>query len=73
MNRFGAGPLSRAQNGRDIQITLIRRGGTNRVGFVRHAHVQSVRIGFRENRHRRDSQIATSANHARSDLTPVGN
>jgi hypothetical protein len=35
--------------------------------------MRSAGIGFRKNCDRRDSQIAASANDARSDLTSVGN
>jgi hypothetical protein len=34
--------------------------------------MQSVRVGFRENSHRRDSEVATGANDSDGDLTAIG-
>jgi hypothetical protein len=73
MDRFGAGTLRRLDQFVDVQVTQRRRGRTDQVGFVGHAHVQRVTVRFGIDRNGRDVHLARRSHDPNRDLAAVRN
>ena len=56
MNRFGVRLFCRSNDGVDLQVTLTGRSWPNADGFVSHAHVQTLSVGFGIDRDRLNAQ-----------------
>ena len=57
----------------DVQVALFRGGSADAISLVGEHHMPRQPVGFREQRHRADTHLATRANHAHRDFSPVGN
>jgi hypothetical protein len=72
MDRLGVGDFCGADDRRDVEIALRRGRGPDANRLISKTNVLGIGIGFRMHDDRLDSQLATGALDAKSDLAPVG-
>ena len=65
------GDLGGADHVGDIQITVGAACRSYTYGFVGKAHVQSIAVRFRINRHRGDIQFLARTDHTQGDFTTI--
>ena len=72
MDGVGPGAGGGAEEGRDVEIGVGRRGGAEAHGSVSGAHVGAVGVGVGVDGHGADAQPAAGANDAAGDFAAVG-
>ena len=72
VDRLGAGALRDLDEFVDVEVTERRRSRPDQVGFVGHAHVERVAIGFGVDRNGCNVHLACRADDTDRDLAAVG-
>jgi hypothetical protein len=72
MNRVNVANFSGAHDSIDFEIAFRTGRPANANGFVCKLNVQRIDVGFRINRERSDAELLAGANHAKRDLTAIG-
>ena len=72
VNRLGAGAPRDLDEFVDVKVTERRRSRPDQVGFVGHAHVERVAIGFGVDRNGCNVHLACGSNDTDRDLAAVG-
>ncbi len=72
MHRLGPGGADGLHHLVDHDIRLVRRGRADQHRFVRHFHMQGLRIGFGIYRNRGDPHFARRLDNAAGNFAPVG-
>ena len=71
VNRIGIGDFGRAQNPRDVPVTLVARRRPNAYIFIGSADVQRIGVGLRMNGHRLDPKFFAGTNDPKCDFAPI--
>ena len=72
MDGLGAGGHRRRQDGRHIQVAVLYRGRADADALVGKAHMKSLPVRLRKDRHRGDAHLLAGADDPHRDLAPVG-
>ena len=71
MDRLGISDFGRADDCRDIEITLARRRRPDAHRFIGELHIFRLSIGLRMHDDRLDAQFAAGALHPKRDLAAI--
>ena len=73
MHGVGAGDLACRKQRRNVEIAVAGGRWTDADALIGEPHVHGVSVGGRVHRYRRNTELLARAQHAQSDLSPVGN